>query len=54
MELNMKFNNGHKDVSMYNNSDNSLFMLVVDGVKTLFTNESEMMSRFRQECGINI
>lgn len=54
MELNITFNNGYKNVSMYNNVDESQFMLVVNGVSTLFTNKVEMMDKFRQECGINL
>lgn len=54
MELSMNYNDGNKNISVYNNTDNSQFMMVVNGVETLFTNENEMFKRFRQECGINL
>lgn len=52
MELNINYNDGIKNISLYTNSDETEFMLDVNGIKETFTNKNEALNRFRSSCGI--
>lgn len=52
MELNITYDDGIKNISLYTNSDETEFMLDVNGTKETFTNKNEALTRFRISCGI--
>ena len=52
MILNITFNDGTKEVSLYNNSNGTEFEVVNGTSVYKFTNKDEALIKFRDECGL--
>lgn len=52
MILNITFNDGTKEVSLYNNLSGTEFEVVNGTSVYKFTNKNEALIKFRDECGL--
>lgn len=52
MVLNIAFNDGTKEVSLYNNAAETAFEVVNGTSVYKFTNKDEALTKFRDECGL--